>query len=301
VNNNDMSKASFQVVYDGPALTSHEMEVKDLAPALLALGDIFEAANDTLNDNRCKATVSVQGSFKTGCFAIDIAVTQSLLQQAQELFTHDGITAAVNLSTLLGLSGASAGFSVFKLIKWIKGRKIDKVELLDSGNTKIFCSADSLEVEKDVLELYRNWKIRKAFERLVYDPLQRPGIDSFATRRDGEEFASVSKAEASFFVAPSQSEEALSDTEREASLQLVSISFRDDHKWKFFDGAASFHASILDEPFLRRVQLDEARFGKGDILKVRLREVKTLAGDNLKAEYQVLEVIDHRRKHTLTK
>ncbi|WP_164672344.1 hypothetical protein [Pseudomonas viridiflava] len=66
----DMSKASLQIVYDGPALQTHEMEVSNLAPALLALGELFEEANTTLNDYRTKVSVNVKGSFKTGCFAI---------------------------------------------------------------------------------------------------------------------------------------------------------------------------------------------------------------------------------------
>lgn len=35
--------------YDGPALSEHDMDVQDLAPALLALADIIQIANRKFN------------------------------------------------------------------------------------------------------------------------------------------------------------------------------------------------------------------------------------------------------------
>ena len=35
--------------YDGPALANHEMDVQDLAPALLALADVVQFANQRFN------------------------------------------------------------------------------------------------------------------------------------------------------------------------------------------------------------------------------------------------------------
>ena len=47
-----MSSTSFQVVYDGPALAGSTIDVRELAPALLAFGDVIEQANFTLNAGR---------------------------------------------------------------------------------------------------------------------------------------------------------------------------------------------------------------------------------------------------------
>ena len=42
----DMSKASLRLAYDGEALASHRMDVRDLAPALMGLGELLNAANE---------------------------------------------------------------------------------------------------------------------------------------------------------------------------------------------------------------------------------------------------------------
>lgn len=290
----DMSKATLQIVYDGPALQSHEMEVRDLAPALLALGELFEEANATLNDGRSKVSVSVKGSFKTGCFAIDLGVTQSLIQQAQDLFAGNSVTAALNLVAVLGLTGGTTK-GVFHLIKWVRNRKITNVEIMSDGVVKVYCDQDHFETEERVLALFRNWRLRKAFQDVIHKPLQRSGVDYFAVREDHGDFAAVSEAEAENFVAPEQEEERLEENDRIASLQLVNVAFRDDNKWRFYDGSSTFYATISDDRFLHEVELGETRFGKGDLLKVMLRERKSMVGEQLRAEHEVIEVIEHRR------
>ena len=74
-------KKIFYVVYDGPALASHEMDVRELAPALLAFSSLFEEANSILNRDRAKITLNVKGSFKVGCFGFELSVVQDTLQR----------------------------------------------------------------------------------------------------------------------------------------------------------------------------------------------------------------------------
>ncbi|WP_181418511.1 hypothetical protein [Komagataeibacter xylinus] len=50
-----MSKATFTIAYDGPALRNHAMDVRALAPALLGFGTLFDAANAALNGDDSKS------------------------------------------------------------------------------------------------------------------------------------------------------------------------------------------------------------------------------------------------------
>ena len=44
-----MSRTDFTLTYDGPSLRSHEMGVRKLAPAMLAVGELFDAINILFN------------------------------------------------------------------------------------------------------------------------------------------------------------------------------------------------------------------------------------------------------------
>ncbi|WP_430318300.1 hypothetical protein [Pseudomonas nitroreducens] len=298
----DMSKASFNVLYDGPALANSEMDVRELAPALLALGELLEEANAVINNGRAQISVQVKATFKTGCFGIELDVLQSLLQQAQSLFSHDAVATAKELLEWIGLIEDHAGklaagsYGLFWLIKRIRGRHINQVVLLDNGRVKVVLDEESLETEQKVLELYRQFRVRRALEG-VLKPLESDGIDTFAVTdlKQSQRFIEITKAERFYFKTPEAESEPLSDDEFDVNLQIVSISFQDGNKWRFNDGASVFYADMLDEAFAAQVAASAASFTKGDILKVRLRRVQSLSGESFKTDYSVLKVLEHRK------
>lgn len=294
-----MSSSSFHVVYDGPALTGSTIDVRDLAPALLAFGEVIEQANLTLNEGRTQIALRVHASFKSGCFGIDFSVVQSLLSQVSSLFKESPVSTAKDLTETLGFAfsaGSSATTGVIFLIRWLRNRKVRRVVLLDNGKARVELDDEHLETELRTINLLRNFKLRQALEAAVVKPLSQPGIDSVAISTSPDTgFVTITKTECRYFVAPVLEHEEIQDKTTEASLQLVSVSFKGDNKWRLSDGSSHFHAAILDDRFLHRVHTGESSFSAGDILTVRLRKRQWLESDTLKAEYEVLEVLDHRR------
>lgn len=288
-----MSHAQFKLIYDGPALDDHTMDVRDLAPALLAIGELLEAANGTLNQDRASVSVGVKGSFKTGCFGVDFICNQSLIQHIQDLFVSSPVSAALNLLTALGFV-AAGGKGLVELLVWLRGRKPSRVKLCDNGTCEVYVDQEHLVIEQRVLDLYRNLKLRQAFEAAL-KPLDRDGIESVAVVHGEAEAVTITKAQAAFFAAPTMEEELLDESESVLTVQAVSVSFREDNKWRFTDGGAPFHASIDDRDFLRRVQDNEVAFSRGDLLKVRMRKRQYLAGERMHTECQIIEVLEHRR------
>ncbi|ENW7463446.1 hypothetical protein ACFL9A_004807 [Salmonella enterica] len=101
--NSETNDMKFRIVYDGPALETHEMNVRDLAPALLSLSDALEEAGKTVYGNKTVVSVKVNASFKAGSFGIDlIASSTSWFKQAVDFFSGDSATAAANLIALIG-------------------------------------------------------------------------------------------------------------------------------------------------------------------------------------------------------
>jgi hypothetical protein len=294
-----MSTASFQVVYDGPALSGSTIDVRDLAPALLAFGAVVEEANATLNDSRTSVAVRVHASFKSGCFGVDFSVVQGLLDQMAQLFREPAVVSARELTEHAGFvyaQGAAAATGVLWLIRWLRNRPIRRVVLLDNGRARIELDGDQVETEQRTLALLRNFKLRRAFEDAIAKPLARERFESVAISTEPQAgFVTITKAEGPLFVAPPLQAEALADAVATVNLQLVSVAFKGDNKWRLFDGSSQFHAAILDERFVRRVQAGDESFSAGDILTVRLRKRQWLEGDQMKAEHEVLEVLHHRR------
>lgn len=51
---------------------------------------------------------------------------------------------------------------------------------------------------------------------------------------------------------------------------------------------------VLDEDFLKRVHLNEEQFAKDDIIRASVRRTQRLTREGLKADYEVLKVLEHR-------
>lgn len=298
-----MSHSSFQVVYDGPALAGSLIDVRELAPALLAFGDVIEQANATINDGQAKVTLKVSASFKSGCFGIDFAIAQGLLDQALDFFKGTPIASAKELMEYLGFIGSIIGVGgiggggLIGVVRWLRNRTIKDVVLLDNGNVKIVVAGgDSIETERHTLELLRNFKLRQALEKAITEPLDRDGYETVALTTDPENgFIVIHKAERSYFTAPAEESEDLLDQTDAANLQVTSVSFKEDNKWRFSDGSSTFAAAITDAKFLNRVSLGVESFSAGDILNVKLRRRQWLAGNTIKSEYEVVEVVSHRK------
>ncbi|WP_277967071.1 hypothetical protein [Pantoea trifolii] len=291
----DSDDMKFRIIYDGPALDNHEMDVRDLAPALIALSDVFEEAAKTLYGKKAVVTVKVNASFKAGSFGIDLlASSPSWVKQAIEFFSGDSISATLNIIALLGLSKAAGGHAskgLLDLIKWIGPRKVKSIHNLPDRNVKIFIDDEEEIFDNQVVELYKNYKLREALQEVIAVPLEKEGIESFAATTDeGQNFVVVSRSEAHYFYVEKPNDSVLSESIVEKALQVINVSFAEGNKWKFSDGSASFLAEITDENFNQDVDSVRLNFSKGDMLLVDLKVTQYMAGQSIKTSYEVTKV-----------
>ena len=54
-----VSRVSFEVVYDGPALAGHQMDVRELAPALLGVGNLLRVGFESHEARAMRRTRSM--------------------------------------------------------------------------------------------------------------------------------------------------------------------------------------------------------------------------------------------------
>jgi hypothetical protein len=286
----------FSIKYDGPALASHQMDVRELAPALIALSTLLEEANRTLYPDSAEVRVNVNGSFKGGSFGVDFVALQSIKDQIVSIFAGPGATAAANLFAILGGVGLLGTGGLIGVIKWLRGRKPSSIRIKDDKTIFELSfeeTVETFEVDLATGKLYQSRIVRQSLA-CVIKPLETEGIDVFACGQEGDTQSVVTKDEAEFFAVAASGADVVSDVTSEGVLlQIESAVFKDGNKWRFSDGSNSFFAEIGDEAFRARIESGDERFGKGDVLVVDLRRIQSITDTGLKSEY----IIDRVREH----
>ncbi len=288
-----MSTINFQLIYDGKALENHEISPRDLSVALVAINDLLEAADKIINNGKTRTEVRVKATFETGCFKINFSTIQSLLDHAKDLFNSDGAHSVINAGKIISLVFTG----LHGLLKFLKGKKPTKIIENTDKSFTVYLDGEQIIVEKKVLELYRNWKLRKDFEALL-DPLKKEGIDDCAiTTSDIENFTfHIKKDEVNFFACQKAEEVQIEEPQHfETNISIINLSFKEGNKWFVNDGGESFYATVEDKNFLSQVNDSTIKFAKGDILKVKIRRVQYYNIDEkkLKSEHFIEMVLRH--------
>lgn len=221
----------------------------------------------------------------------------SWYDQIRDILTGPTVTAFANAGGILALLGMFKGprSGLIQLYQKLKGKPPVRVEEETEG-VRVYYSETEFElVDKRVLRLYRNKSIASDLTKML-EPLSKDGIDSLYVVRDANDKdveLLIDKNEVDFFKYQEVDEDLNSDIS-ETYVQIESVSFKENNKWKFSNGKFFFNASISDEDFISSVDAGKFRFGKGDILKVRLKVLQSIVHNKLKSEYEIIKVIEHK-------
>ena len=123
--------------------------------------------------------------------------------------------------------------------------------------------------------------------------LSKEGIDEIKIKSSSGETLKVSKEEVRYFEYQ-DTEEALEDEIRSMTLQIISLSFKEDNKWRVTDGSEPFNVTIDDMAFLNQIANDEISFSKGDYLVCSVREQQFRTSKGLRKERYIMKVIEHK-------
>lgn len=287
-----MSRAHVRLTYDGPALQMHTMDVRLLAPALLAFGDLCEETGRVLYGDTIRVHVEVRASFRTGSFGIDLSVVPQLAQQLIGWFSSEGATAIANGKTILEVIGIG-GAGLIGLLRWLRGRRIRRVETVPQGRRIAVDDGDAIEVEERVLALLQRRSVREALQRVV-EPIERDGVERLAIGTDTDIKVLIERPEAAWFHAPAPEDALLMEEERTIAFSIVGLSFREDNKWRLYDGQNTVYVTIADQDFLQRVDRNLERFAKGDILLAQTRIAQWQTPQGLRTDYTIVRVLEHR-------
>ena len=283
-------EVEFSVSYDGDALTQNTMDVRDLAPALLALGQSFERANSLSNGDRASVSLRIRAT-KPGSFEI-VLFLQQLLERATDVLSGDMMVSAFVLKEILIGGGGQGVIGLLQLLKQLRGKKPQQTEETSGGIT---FEADNmkLHISTEVASAYNDRPTRENIEAVIR-PLFKRGIESVVFKENNEEIESIQKSEAEYFNSgDSDSDNSVEHVIPRQRLQIASLAFDKDGKWRLSDGANIHWYSMDDQKFLKDIQQGK-RFGKDDILICEVLLVQNIdVNGKLKLEYAVKQVLNH--------
>lgn len=278
----------FDVTFDGPALEQHTMNVRDLAPALIALADAFQDAQGVLTPQSRRANLEINTT-REGSFAVDLILNSNLAEQAADFLAGRGMTATANVGGLVGLV-----MLALEGIKWL-GNRSYTAQPDQNGQIQITtASGDSITMPADSVRLIESGSFRRNTAQFV-SPLTADGVTSVVMRSRGSgAIVRVDRDDLPAFGAPPIGETVVSDNTVQQVVTVDSVPFRETLLWRLNDGSASITATMNDRSFRDRIRRRAVQFGEGDKLRAEIRTVQTMDAAGLLTTRRSIErVIEH--------
>ena len=279
-------KGEFSVIYEGDALNNNTMDVKDLAPALLSLGQAFDRANSLLNGDKSEVNLQIK-ALSPGSFDISLVLTQ-MLHGASGVMSWDLLTNANALIVLIIGTPVSV-LGLVHLIKELKGKKPKQTESPDG----IIFEADNIKltISKDVARLYNDKPMRDQIEGVVR-PLLKSGISKVTFKHNEKLIGGINGPEAGYFSSLDDKDNVTEIIIPKQRLQIDSLRFKQG-KWQLSDGAHTNYYTMDDKDFLQAIENGKT-FGKYHILicEVLMTQHQQMDG-KLKLDYAVKKVLKH--------
>lgn len=284
------SEDQLEMVFRGPDVDEGQMNVRDLAPSMLALGALYEAANRILNGSRTEININVKAT-SSSSFHVIFGINQLTTQQL--LNVSDLLTNAVALQMLIFGSGAA---SLFGLIKLLSGKK-PEIKKLNQSLYSVTIDNQTYEIPLELFKLYQDVQTRRSLEDLV-KPVKRTGINEFQIR-DGRQrpLQIITKNEVNAFDIPTV-RELISENKSTKAFKIDTLIF-EGKKWKLNDGNSSIWVTLKDETFQSQINQNVDAFAKDDLLICEINTIQWQVQDKIETEVEVLKIIDHKQARQL--
>lgn len=289
-----MSTARFVVAFDGPGVGAGTIDVRDLAPALLSLSKAVDAANRVINGTATPARIQVKAT-AVACFEVDLSLVLQGWEAVKGLLLSDDGQAATSLLQWLGFLGApTVGLGLIQLYRTLNGRKIDAAQQ-DGSLVMIDVGGETFVIPLPVLRLYQEIAVNQAIGELL-DTLEGDRVDRIEFRRvpGAKPEEVLTKADQASFSLPIPEDETVVDDTRKMALSIRSLAFQEGNKWRLFDGQNVITATIEDKVFIGRVDRNEIRFAKSDVLICMVQTIQKQGPEGLKTEHIVKQVLEYK-------
>lgn len=295
--------------FDGPALSGHEMDIQELAPALLALADIIQAANRRFNGDKATIRVLVNADVEQQCFMLDISLLQTFMDQAASFFSAPEVATAKEIAEWLGLIGTGAGSvyggvkGLLALVKFLRNREgeITPLHIEQKGgliNITVTGDGNTITVTPQTYELAQDQRINDGIRKLM-KPLQREGYDELSFLDGDKPVFEVNSSEAAKIIEAQGSPVDPLPTDSVSTIngvvRIKSAQYEGTAKWSFMWNGRSIDADMEGQAaeWVIAFQNNQIHAPPNTVLEVTMTETVKLDGQGNsigRAAYAVTEV-----------
>lgn len=277
--------------YASAALGSNSMDVRQLAPSLLALADLFVVAHNHVGSPFELPPALEVTAQRDGSLIVDMWLAWA--EQRDTLIgimSSDGASAAANAAELATV--------VIGGLRWVVKRDRvggeQSVEPIAPDQLRVRW-ADGTEIEAPVeaQQLIESMDFRRVSGR-VFEPLRQQGVDEIDLR-SGNRHAIIRRENLGAFNAPPEDPNLISDYTRVVTIRVETLGMNPGNKWRVNDGSGSVWVSVNDLGFVDKMASGEERFAPSDVLVVEMRDRQFREGDSgLAMERSIERVLEHR-------
>lgn len=231
--------------YDGEDLAEHSMNLKLVAESLCGLDDLIHEVYEEMGGVEGELDIQIKGGFQEGSFEFLMTVGQTLQDNIEVL-------------KIIGFGLPPTAGSLVTYLKWLKGRKIDKITLTEEGNCKITTEDGEVKESASYMRpLLASTSIRNAFNKVVSKPLRNGGIEVFealANSDDRTQFSAVTTAEEKHFRSQRNpvNNAVVDKPMDEAVITFLTVHKDKDNYWRIDLDGEPLTIKMEDEEFLSK-------------------------------------------------
>ena len=287
------------------------VDVKDLSPILLSLGELIQEANKTINPDGREISVKVK-PFQKGYFIVDIiAFAKSNGQQLVDFISREDIKIVKEVLDWIGLirSGTCiATFSLIGLIKWLKGKPKSIHKTKQGEYSFINKDDESKNVSPVIYALFSNVQIQNNLAKAFGTPSQIEGVTGISTMLNNSHNKSatmnIAYEETKYFKEYEQPYETDDEIVNESEITVVLNprrgSYQGDKGPYTFVIAGSndtySRVGIADDNFKQKLESGEIRLHIKDLIKARISiKQKQKNGEMQVPTYEIVEVLEYKK------
>lgn len=285
-----MKLGEFSIHYDGESVANHEIDVTTLAPGLLAISEMTQAAYKVTAplDNR-KPSVKIQ-AVKPGSFEVVLNIDLSFIEGAISMFTSRYTTALVNSAAVYSLI-ASAVKALKNRIN--KDKPTSEEELFNELLEEL---KNDKQLAQHVYKLIHDRRFKNATRKLVEPLSNESGIEELQIRGDdGNPMVTINRDEAQRMMLETQENQPTIRLE-EATIEISTLHMHKAtrKKWGILHpDYGSVNARMLDADFANQTMYGETTFRGGQKFKVTLRVEEVIdedSGDIIRS-FEILKML----------